>query len=168
MNSLRPKRLIFQRTRRQGFALYLVFVVTTVLFFLALGSLDMARAAVDMGRSGTLDVVGFHAADGGLEVGLSRLRKNFVPFTMQYVTNPEPHREVLVFLQAEPGKDGITLSSQVDIREGKMCVARRRLVRQGITKELGRGHDGVFMEMPSVGQGKPMTKQGEDHENIPQ
>ena len=141
------------RNRRKGFALYLAFVVTTVLFFMALGSLDLSKTAIDLSRSTVLDTVSFHSADGGLEIGLARLRKKFVPFRVYYSSVLQPGRAVHVEIEAKntrgkmsPPPEILDLSSEATVFEGNKLVARRKLFRSGIADGAGRKNCGIFSE----------------------
>ncbi len=134
------------RHPRGGFALYLAFLVTSVLFFLVLGGQDVARLTLDLGRSAALEVIGFQAADGGLERGLARLRKGFRPFAWSYVSPLGRFRQVQVEVAARPAREGLDLIATATIFEGGRPVARRRLERQGVQKRPGRTGTGRFLE----------------------
>lgn len=131
---------------RRGFALYLAFLVTTVLFFLVLGGQDIVRLTLDQGRTTALEVIGFQAADGGLERGLARLRRSFRPFTATYVSPLGPFRQVEVQVTARPARVGIDLIATATILEGGRPVARRRVERREIQPSPGRTGIGRFLE----------------------
>ena len=66
---------------RKGFSIYLTFLVTTVVFLLVTGSQEISMFTLDISRSDAIDVIAFHAADGGLEIGLAKLRQKYQPFS---------------------------------------------------------------------------------------
>jgi len=134
------------RLARGGFALFLAFVVTTVLFFMAVGGIDLAKSAVDMSRSSILDTVSFHSADGGLEIGLARLRKAFAPFKFEYSSFLGTAREVRVKIEAVPVEGKMNLFSIATVFEGKKAVASKKLSRKGIADSPGRLDCGTFSE----------------------
>lgn len=131
---------------RLGFALYLAFVVTTALFFFSLGSLDLVRSSLDASRSGLLATVSFHAADGGLEIGLAHLRKVFSPFTHAFQSDLGRGREVRVAIEAVKTGESMNLRSEAQVFDGNKLVARKRLNRLGIKDSPGRADSGTFTE----------------------
>lgn len=134
--------------RRRGFLIYLAFVVTTVLLLLTLHGHDVARFALDSSRSGALDVVGFHAADGGLEQGLARLRTSFQPFRFSYSFKPASFREVRVEVTASPAPEQtIDLLAAATVFDGGKHVAMRRLTRRGVQNATHRQGSGTFAEV---------------------
>jgi len=132
---------------RRGFVLYIAFVVSSVLLFLVLGSQDIVRLGLDMGRSAALETVGFHAADGGLERGLARLSSQPAPFRFAYRSKLGPHRIVDVEVAATRTLNGrFDLQSAATVRDGGREVARKRLSRRGVSRQGGRLSRGRFEE----------------------
>ncbi len=132
---------------RRGFAVYLAFLVTTVLFFLVLGGQDIVRLTLDQGRTTALEVIGFQAADGGLERGLARLHRSFRPFTATYVSPLGPFRQVEVQIAARPApRARLDLIATATILDGGRPVARRRVERRDIQQRPGRTGSGRFLE----------------------
>ncbi len=134
---------------RGGFLIYLALVVTTVLVFLVLGGHDVARLTLDMGRSVALEAVCFHAADGGLERGLARVRKVFSPFGMQYSFEAGKNRHLTVSVEARRSASGDLLDIQAAafVIQGGKIVAIRRLERTGVRQATGRTGCGRFREI---------------------
>jgi len=132
---------------RRGFVLYIAFVVSSVLLFLVLGSQDIVRLGLDMGRSAALETVGFHAADGGLERGLARLSARSAPFRFAYRTNLGTFRSVEVEVAAtRTSKGRFDLESTATVRDGGREVARKRLSRRDVLRQGGRLSRGRFEE----------------------
>jgi hypothetical protein len=131
---------------KRGFSLYLTFLVTTVIFILVSGSYEIGRISLDLGKSSAADVLLFHAADGGLERGLARTRKNFSTFEFSYVFVPQQHRTIKVTVQATKKNDKIDLLATAILFEGNKLVAQRSLLRQGVEAKKGRNGQGNFME----------------------
>ncbi len=131
---------------RNGFSLYLTFLITTVLFILVSATYEIATFSMDLGRSTSLDVASFHAADGGLERGLARLYKKFQPFQLSYSTDLSRYRKVVVqVVGRKVGKD-MTVESAATVFDGKKAVTTRRLLRKEVKKLLGRSNSGYFLE----------------------
>ncbi|HNW34595.1 MAG TPA: hypothetical protein PKM25_06670 [Candidatus Ozemobacteraceae bacterium] len=132
---------------RRGFVLYLAFIVTSVLLLLVLGSQQIVRFSLDMGRSAALETISFHAADGGLERGLAKLSVNAIPFRFAYVTRLDEHRTVEVEVEAKRLSRGrFDLRSAATVRDGGRETARRRLSRRDITRTGGNLSRGRFEE----------------------
>ncbi len=132
---------------RRGFVLYIAFVVSSVLLFLVLGSQDIVRLGLDMGRSAALETVGFHAADGGLERGLARLSALPAPFRFAYRAKLGEYRTVDVEVAAtRTSKGRFDLESAATVRDGGREVARRRLSRRDVSRLGGRLSRGRFEE----------------------
>lgn len=130
----------------QGFSLYLTFLVTTVIFILVSGSYEISRISLDIGKSSAIDAILFHAADGGLERGVAKLRKNFVPFTFSYRSSLVKNQIVEVKVDAVRENGLINLTATATLYAGKSFISTRCLVRQGITAKPGRQGIGHFME----------------------
>jgi hypothetical protein len=131
---------------KQGFSLYLTFLVTTVLFILVTSTYEISRISLDIGHSSAIDAITFHAADGGLERGLAKLRKKFKKFEFGYKFEISSSRFVEVLVKANPKGKKIDLSSTATLFEGKKAVSTRQLMRQGIIKLPGRAGSGRFLE----------------------
>ncbi|MFZ2956768.1 MAG: hypothetical protein WA705_07765 [Candidatus Ozemobacteraceae bacterium] len=146
------------KRRNAGFTLFLAFMVTTVLFLLVIGASDLARADIDLSRSTLLETAAFHAADGGLERGLARLRMHpFAPFQFTYTVDLGGIRLAEVRVKAihstnSPHRGGLRKSSsldlfvEADIREGGRMAARKKLSRKGVLDLPGRQACGHFSE----------------------
>lgn len=132
--------------RRRGFTVYLCFLVTTAVFMMVMGTFEASRLTLDIGRSVALETVAFHAADGGLERGLSRLRSSFMAFELNYGSKVGEFRRVEVELRAEPDGQTLTLISIARVFEGGKQLAERKLSRSGITNSSGRIGIGKFVE----------------------
>ncbi|MBI3038545.1 hypothetical protein HYY75_05765 [bacterium] len=128
---------------RGGFAIYLAILVTIVLFYATIGGHEVGRASLDMGRSILLETTAFHAADGGLERGLAKLRAKFSPFEYSYSSDIGSGRKLLVQIFSTP--NGRNLAS---VYEGRKKVAGKKLARFGISRAQGRSGCGKFMEEP--------------------
>jgi Tfp pilus assembly protein PilX len=131
---------------RRGFALYLAFLSTSVLFLVSLGCLDITRSTLDISRSGILNVISFQAADGGLEIGLARLRKDFSPFTSRLESRLSSHRRVEVMIEAFESLGTMNISAVATVFEGPKAVARRKVFRLGIAQQPGRAGCGLYTE----------------------
>jgi len=132
---------------RRGFVLYIAFIVTSVLLLLVLGSQEIVRFSLDMGRSAALETVGFHAADGGLERGLAKLSVKAAPFHFAYVTRLDEYRTVEVNVEAKRLSRGrFDLQSAATVRDGGREAARRRLSRRDVTRNGGKLSRGRFEE----------------------
>lgn len=131
---------------RRGFSIYLTFLVTTVVFILVAGSQEISVTALDLSRSDAIDVIVFHAADGGLEKGLGKIRKKFDSFKYTYVSELKPNRTIKVTLNAIKEKSLMNLYSEAILFEGNKEVSRRTVSRLGIAKNKGRDGLGKFTE----------------------
>ncbi len=131
---------------RKGFSIYLTFLVTTVVFILVAGSQEISVTALDLSRSDAIDVIVFHAADGGLEKGLGKIRKKFDSFKYTYVSELKPNRTIKVTLNATKEKSLMNLYSEAILFEGNKEVSRRTVSRLGIAKNKGRDGLGKFTE----------------------
>lgn len=131
---------------RRGFSLYLTFLVTTVVFMLVTGSQEISRMALDLSRSDAVDTLVFHAADGGLERGLAKLRQSFAPFTMDYSSTLNQNRQLLVKVVAEKQGEIINLKASAILYEGKRKISTRSLARLEINNQPGRAGSGRFVE----------------------
>ncbi|MBP5470360.1 MAG: hypothetical protein J6Z11_14075 [Candidatus Riflebacteria bacterium] len=131
---------------RRGFSIYLTFLVTTVVFILVAGSQEISVTALDLSRSDAIDVIVFHAADGGLEKGLGKIRKKFDSFKYTYVSELKPNRTIKVTLNATKEKSLMNLYSEAILFEGNKEVSRRTVSRLGIAKNKGRDGLGKFTE----------------------
>lgn len=131
---------------RRGFSIYLTFLVSTVVFLLVTGSQEISTITLDLSRSEAIDVIVFHAADGGLEKGLAKLRKNFKQFNHSYTSELKPNRTIKVSVKATQNKNLINLYSEAILLEGNKEVSRRTISRLGITRSKGRHGCGQFTE----------------------
>ncbi len=131
---------------RRGFSLYLTFLVTTIVFILVTGSQQISRTALDIGRSDAIEAVVFHAADGGLERGLAKLRRKYSPFTLNYIAKLGMHRQLQLTVTGEKQKTGIDLKATAVLFEGNREVSRRSLARQAVLDQPGRSGCGRFVE----------------------
>jgi hypothetical protein len=134
------------KRKNQGFSLYLTFLVTTVIFILVTGSYEIGRISLDLGRSTAIDVILFHAADGGLERGLAKVRKEFTPFNLNYKSNLQTNRNLKVEVCAVKKDGNIDLTATATLFEGNKKVATKCLKRQGVKPTPGRTNTGNFME----------------------
>lgn len=135
-----------RRFNHRGFTLYLAFLVTTVLFLLVLGSSQVARASLDLGRSSLLETIAFHAADGGLERGLAKISATGRPETFSYEIAFEGSRKALVRVDIRKAKSALDLTAEASIIEGSKLVARKALARRGIKRTPGHRSEGRFLE----------------------
>lgn len=131
---------------RRGFSIYLTFLVTTVVFLLVTGSQEISVLTLDISHSDAIDVITFHAADGGLEKGLGKIRKNFSPFSFSYTSDIKPNRTLKVSLNAIKSGNLINLRSEAILLEGNNEVSRRAISRLGISNSEGRNNCGKFTE----------------------
>ena len=131
---------------RKGFSIYLTFLVTTVVFLLVTGSQEISMITLDISRSDAIDVIAFHAADGGLEIGLAKLRQNYKPFSYSYISELKPNRTLKVSINAIKNNNLIDINSEAILMEGNKEVSRRTLSRIGISKSNGRNGCGKFTE----------------------
>ena len=139
---------------RKGFSIYLTFLVTTVVFLLVTGSQEISMLRLDrfiaeqmnISRSDAIDVIAFHAADGGLEIGLAKLRQKYQPFSYSYVSELKPNRTLKVSINAIKNNNLIDINSEAILMEGNKEVSRRTLSRIGISKSNGRNGCGKFTE----------------------
>lgn len=133
---------------RRGFALYFTFVVTSVLFFLNLGGFNVVLSSMDMSRSCLLETISFHSADGGLEVGLARVKKYFSPFKTTFRRRISLNRDVEVVVYGEKDGSNIDIYSTANVFEGNKLVATRKLSRRNVGPFPGRLECGIFSEEP--------------------
>ena len=131
---------------RKGFSIYLTFLVTTIVFLMVTGNQEISMLTLDMSRSEAIDVITYHAADGGLERGLAKINKNSKPFSFTYTSALKPNRQLKVIVTATINNSQINLSSEAILSEGNKEVSRRILSRSGITKSNGTKGYGKFME----------------------
>ena len=131
---------------RKGFSIYLTFLVTTVVFLLVTGSQEISGITLDLSRSEAIDVIVFHAADGGLEKGLAKVRKSFKEFNQSYISELKPNRTIKVNVKATKAKKLINLYSEAILMEGNKEFSRRTISRLGITQSKGRNGCGQFTE----------------------
>ena len=131
---------------KKGFSIYLTVLVTTVVFLLVTGSQEISIISLDLSKSDAIDVIAFHAADGGLERGLAKLRKNYIPFNYSYISELKPNRIIKVNIKAIKEKNLINLYSEAILSEGNKEVSRRNVSRIGISKSNNRNGCGIFTE----------------------
>ena len=131
---------------QNGFTVFLAVLVTTILFFLVMGSRQIALSALDLGRSAALESVAFQAADGGLERGLGKLRRTFHSFEQVYFSDLSPHRRVEVAVRAVANGKSMDLLATATVLDGGRSVAIRCLSRRGISHAKGRKESGMFLE----------------------
>ena len=131
---------------RKGFSIYLTFLVTTIVFLMVTGNQEISMLTLDISRSDAIDVITYHAADGGLERGLAKINKNNKPFSFTYTSELKPNRQLKVIVTATINNSQINLSSEAILSEGNKEVSRRTLSRSGITKSNGTKGYGKFME----------------------
>lgn len=132
--------------KKRGFSIYLTVLVTTVVFMLVSATYDISVRALDFGRSDAIDVIAFHAADGGLERGLGKLRMHYGPFNFSYISELKPSRTVTVNVNAVKQGNSINLTSEAILKEGNKEVSRRTLSRLGVVANNGRIGCGRFTE----------------------
>ncbi len=131
---------------KRGFSIYLTVLVTTVVFMLVAATHDISVLSLDISRSDAIDVIAFHAADGGLERGLAKLRKSYSPFSFSYISDLKPFRSITVSVNAVKNGDSIDLTSEAILKEGNKEVSRRTLSRLGVVSDNGRSGSGRFTE----------------------
>jgi hypothetical protein len=135
---------------RQGFALYLTFLVTTVVFMLVTAGQTISRLSLDMGRTDVLETIVFHAADGGLEKGIAHLRGKFEPFDLAYEAKLDNNRDLKVNVAAKhenPNNEALTLKCDVSLFEGNALLIKKTYMRSNIENQSGRNGIGRFMEV---------------------
>jgi len=132
--------------KRSGFSLFLTFLVTSVLFVLVTSTYDISRISLDLGHSDCLEAIAYHAADGGLERGLGKLRHKFTSFELQYSFKVEKNRVVVVMVESVKNQNKYNLKSVAKVIQGKKLVAIKRLSRIGIRNISGRKGNGRFLE----------------------
>ena len=131
---------------RRGFSIYLTFLVTTIVFLMVTGSQEISMMTLDISRSEAIDVITYHAADGGLERGLAKMNKEYKPFKFTYISNLKPNRKLTVMVSATLNNNLMNISSEAILTEGNKEVSRRILSRSGISKSNGIKGYGKFME----------------------
>ncbi len=131
---------------RRGFSLYLTFLITTVIFLLVTTSYEISKTALDLGRSEAIETQVFHAADGGLERGLARLRKKYAPFTMNYSSVINSRRRLVINVEAVKNGNLIDLLVSALLFEGNREVAGQKLKRSEIENRSGRNGIGKLVE----------------------
>ncbi|MDD3000303.1 MAG: hypothetical protein PHF29_00935 [Candidatus Riflebacteria bacterium] len=135
---------------RQGFALYLTFLVTTVVFMLVTAGQTISRLSLDMGRTDVLETIVFHAADGALEKGIAHLRGKFQPFDLAYEGKLDNNRDLKISLAAKhenPNNKVLTLRCNVSLFEGNTLLIKKTYMRSNIENQSGRNGIGRFMEV---------------------
>jgi len=130
----------------RGFSLYLTFLISTVIFLLVTTSYEISRTALDLGRSEAIETQVFHAADGGMERGLARLRKQYAPFTMNYSSVINRYRRLVINVEAVKRGSLIDLQVSASLFEGRRELARQQLTRLGIENLPGRNGIGRLVE----------------------
>ena len=113
---------------------------------LVTGSQEISVMTLNMSRSDAIDVIAFHAADGGLERGLAKLSKNYAPFDFSYTSELKPFRNLLINVKATKSGNLMNLSSEAILKEGDKEVSRRTLTRTGIAQSIDRSKSGRFVE----------------------
>jgi len=131
---------------KRGFSLYLTFLISSVIFILVTTSYEISKTALDLGRSEAVETQVFHAADGGIERGLARLRQHFVPFAFNYSSIINRHRRLVIEVKAIAKGDLIDLLASASLFEGNREVARHQLKRAGIENRKGRNGIGKLVE----------------------
>ena len=131
---------------RKGFSIYLTFLVTTVVFLLVTSSQEISITTLDISRSDAIDVIVFHAADGGLERGLAKIRHSYKPFSYSYISELKPNRTIKVNIKASKINNLMNIYSEAILMEGNKEVSRRTLSRLGIANKNGRTDCGKFTE----------------------
>jgi len=131
---------------KRGFSLYLTLLISTVIFLLVTTSYDISRPALDIGRSEAIETQIFHAADGGIERGLARLRKKYAPFTMNYSSVINNYRHLVINIEAVKNNGLIDLLISASLFEGNKEMARQQLKRTGIENLKGRNGIGRLVE----------------------
>ena len=131
---------------KRGFSLYLTFLISMVIFLLVTSSYEISKTALDLGRSEAIETQVFHAADGGIERGLARLRKKYSPFTMSYSSLINSHRRLIVSVEAIKNAEMIDLLVSASLFEGKKELTRQQLKRSGIANLKGRNGIGRLVD----------------------
>ena len=131
---------------KRGFSIYLTFLVTTIVFLLVTSSQEISILTLDISRSDAIDVIAFHAADGGLERGLAKLRQNYKPFSYSYISELKPNRKIRVNITAAKHNNLMNIYSEAILMEGNKEVSRRTLTRLDIANNSGRKDCGRFTE----------------------
>ncbi|OGK05903.1 MAG: hypothetical protein A2W80_12860 [Candidatus Riflebacteria bacterium GWC2_50_8] len=131
---------------RRGFSLYLTFLISTVIFLLVTASYEISKTALDLGRSEAIETQIFHAADGGMERGLARLRQKYAPFTMNYSSVINNYRRLVINVEAVKSDGLIDLLISASLFEGSREMARQQLKRTGIENLKGRNGIGRLVE----------------------
>ena len=131
---------------KRGFAMFLSFLVTGIVFMFATSSQQLSITSLDTARSIALEATAFHAADGGLERGLARLRNKFEPFSFSYSSKLSETRKVLVKVAAKQLSGTINLSSESIVIDGNKEAAKRTLSRMSVQNLTGREGCGKFTE----------------------
>ncbi|EKD84281.1 MAG: hypothetical protein ACD_39C00136G0007 [uncultured bacterium] len=132
--------------KRRGFSLYLTFLISTVIFLLVTTSYEISKTALDLGRSEAIETQVFHAADGGMERGLARLRQKYTPFTMSYSSVINKYRRLVINVEAIKSDGQIDLLVSASLFEGTREMARQQLKRTGIENLKGRNGIGRLVE----------------------
>lgn len=119
------------RTTR-GFALYLVMLVTAVLFFLTLGAQDVTRLFTQSSRSSAFDTIAWHAADGGIERGRGQLALGIEKVALDYSWRIGDHQRcrVMVTSRHQAGASRQILATAT-VLEGDRVLAERFMSRPG-------------------------------------
>ena len=117
-----------------------------MIFLLVTTSYEISRTALDLGRSEAIETQVFHAADGGIERGLTRLRKQYAPFKMSYSSIISQHRRLVIEVEAVKSGGLIDLLVSAGLFEGNREVARQHLKRSGIENLKGRNGIGKLVE----------------------
>lgn len=131
---------------RRGFSLYLTFLISTVIFLLVTASYEISKTALDLGRSEAIETQIFHAADGGMERGLARLRQKYAPFTLNYSSVINNYRRLVINVEAVKSDGLIDLLVSASLFEGSREMARQQLKRTGIENLKGRNGIGRLVE----------------------
>ncbi len=132
--------------KKRGFSLYLTFLISTVIFLLVVSSYEISKTALDLGRTEAIETQVFHAADGGLERGLARLRRNYEPFSMNYNSVINKYRRLVVNVEAVKNADLIDLLVSASLFEGNREISRQQLKRTRIENLKGRNGIGRLVE----------------------
>jgi hypothetical protein len=132
--------------KKRGFSLYLTFLISTVIFLLVTTSYEISRTALDLGRSEAIETQVFHAADGGMERGLARLRQKYVPFIMSYSSVINQYRRLVINVEAVKHNDLIDLLVSASLFEGGREMSRQQFKRTGIENLKGRNGIGRLVE----------------------
>lgn len=132
--------------RKKGFSLFLTFLVSSVVFMLVGASQNIARLSMSSGRAEMIECIAFHAAEGGLERGLAKLRTNFAPFEFKYDEQIVGTRTVSTMVSAVKNNNSINLKSESSIIEAGKLLTKKVLFRNGIENSSGRNRIGLFTE----------------------